>query len=116
MILLSLLPSPSLLPFLLYFTVSHTFFLVVGVTVMSYNVLCDKYATRQMYGYCPTWALGWEYRRNILLKEIIDSSADIIALQVCLCSNESCSVLTSVLGMCVDVEESILSKVMPSSL
>ena len=59
-------------------------FLSVGVTVMSYNVLCDKYATRQMYGYCPTWALGWEYRKNILLKEIIDSSADIIALQVCI--------------------------------
>ena len=49
---------------------------------MSYNVLCDKYATRQMYGYCPTWALGWEYRKGILLKEIMDSSADIIALQV----------------------------------
>ncbi|TMW41140.1 hypothetical protein DOY81_013779 [Sarcophaga bullata] len=26
-------------------------------TVMCYNVLCDKYATRQMYGYCPSWAL-----------------------------------------------------------
>ena len=65
---------------------SLSLFLLVGVTVMSYNVLCDKYATRQMYGYCPTWALSWEYRRNILLKEIIDSSADIIALQVCFCT------------------------------
>ena len=50
---------------------------------MSYNVLCDKYATRQMYGYCPTWALVWEYRKAALLKEILDSSADIISLQVC---------------------------------
>ncbi len=50
---------------------------------MSYNVLCDKYATRQMYGYCPSWALTWEYRKEALLKEIIDSTADIIALQVC---------------------------------
>ncbi len=49
---------------------------------MSYNVLCDKYATRQMYGYCPTWALDWDYRKSALLKEIQDASADIIALQV----------------------------------
>ena len=70
------------------FPLSLSLSLLVGVTVMSYNVLCDKYATRQMYGYCPTWALSWEYRRGILLKEIIDSSADIIALQVCF----SCSV------------------------
>lgn len=50
-------------------------------TVMSYNVLCDKYATRQVYGYCPTWALAWDYRKATLLKEIQDASADIIALQ-----------------------------------
>lgn len=51
-------------------------------TVMSYNVLCDKYATRQQYGYCPSWALVWEYRKSAILKEILDSTADIIALQV----------------------------------
>lgn len=34
-------------------------------TVMCYNVLCDKYATRQMYGYCPSWALSWEYRKKV---------------------------------------------------
>ncbi|KAA0717287.1 CCR4-NOT transcription complex subunit 6-like [Triplophysa tibetana] len=34
-------------------------------TVMCYNVLCDKYATRQLYGYCPSWALNWEYRKRI---------------------------------------------------
>lgn len=32
---------------------------------MCYNVLCDKYATRQMYGYCPSWALTWEYRKKV---------------------------------------------------
>ena len=32
---------------------------------MCYNVLCDKYATRQMYGYCPSWALNWEYRKKV---------------------------------------------------
>lgn len=50
-------------------------------SVMSYNILCDKYATRQMYGYCPPWALNWEYRRNTIFKEILHYSADIISLQ-----------------------------------
>jgi len=50
-------------------------------TVMCYNVLCDKYATRQMYGYCPGWVLKWEYRRKAILEEIRHYSADIISLQ-----------------------------------
>nr|CAB3232271.1 CCR4-NOT transcription complex subunit 6-like [Phallusia mammillata] len=49
--------------------------------VMSYNVLCDKYATRQLYGYCPPWALNWEYRRKIIIRDIQYYSADIVALQ-----------------------------------
>lgn len=49
--------------------------------VMSYNILTDKLATRQLYGYCPSWALTWEYRKQAILKEILDSQADIIALQ-----------------------------------
>lgn len=44
----------------------HFVFLGLGIfTVMCYNVLCDKYATRQMYGYCPSWALSWEYRKKV---------------------------------------------------
>ncbi|XP_013381924.1 uncharacterized protein LOC106152755 isoform X2 [Lingula anatina] len=50
-------------------------------TVMCYNVLCDKYATRQLYGYCPTWALNWEYRKKGILEEIRHYNADIISLQ-----------------------------------
>lgn len=50
-------------------------------TVMCYNVLCDKYATRQMYGYCPGWALSWDYRKKAILDEIRHYSADIISLQ-----------------------------------
>lgn len=52
------------------------------MTVMCYNVLCDKYATRQMYGYCPSWALTWEYRKKSILAEIRHYTADIISLQV----------------------------------
>lgn len=48
---------------------------------MSYNVLCDKLVTRQLYGYCPNWALSWEYRRKTISEEIKHYSADIISLQ-----------------------------------
>ncbi|CAF3245011.1 unnamed protein product [Rotaria socialis] len=50
-------------------------------TVMNYNILCDKYATRHVYGYCPSWALKWDYRRKQILEELRSYSADIIALQ-----------------------------------
>ena len=48
---------------------------------MCYNVLCDKYATRQYYGYCPAWALTWDYRKKLILDDIKNFNADIIALQ-----------------------------------
>ncbi|XP_012687966.1 CCR4-NOT transcription complex subunit 6a [Clupea harengus] len=50
-------------------------------SVMCYNVLCDKYATRQLYGYCPPWALNWEYRKKSIMQEIMNCSADVISLQ-----------------------------------
>ncbi|XP_046366720.2 uncharacterized protein LOC124142343 [Haliotis rufescens] len=50
-------------------------------TVMCYNVLCDKYCTRQQYGYCPSWALNWEYRKKGIMEEIRGCNADIISLQ-----------------------------------
>jgi CCR4-NOT transcription complex subunit 6 len=37
---------------------------------------------RGLYGYCPQWALNWEYRKKGILDEIKHFSADIIALQV----------------------------------
>lgn len=49
---------------------------------MCYNVLCDKYATRQLYGYCPSWALNWEYRKKGIMEDITNCDADIISLQV----------------------------------
>lgn len=50
-------------------------------TVMCYNVLCEKYATRQLYGYCPSWALLWDYRKQNIMKELLNYSADVISLQ-----------------------------------
>eukprot|EP00041_Stephanoeca_diplocostata_P015550 m.297136 g.297136 ORF g.297136 m.297136 type:complete len:513 (-) comp20076_c0_seq1:197-1735(-) len=50
-------------------------------TVFCYNVLCSKYATRQLYSYCPPWALEWDYRKENILKELEHYNADIILLQ-----------------------------------
>ncbi|KAK2115884.1 CCR4-NOT transcription complex subunit 6-like [Saguinus oedipus] len=61
---------------------------MTSFTVMCYNVLCDKYATRQLYGYCPSWALNWEYRKKGIMEEIVNCDADIISLQVNLNTRE----------------------------
>ena len=50
-------------------------------SVFCYNVLCDKYATRQLYGYCPSWALDWNYRKAQILREIYSHGTDIVLLQ-----------------------------------
>ncbi|KAG0233278.1 Glucose-repressible alcohol dehydrogenase transcriptional effector [Actinomortierella wolfii] len=50
-------------------------------TVFCYNILSEKYATPQLYGYTPSWALAWEYRKELILQEILAYSADIVCLQ-----------------------------------
>ncbi|XP_078435738.1 carbon catabolite repressor protein 4 homolog 1-like [Wolffia australiana] len=50
-------------------------------TVLSYNILSDANATSEIYGYCPSWALSWQYRRQNLLREIVGYHADILCLQ-----------------------------------
>ncbi|KAI7867716.1 Endonuclease/exonuclease/phosphatase [Spinellus fusiger] len=50
-------------------------------TVLCYNILCQKYATSKAYGYTPSWALNWEYRKELLLAEISGWNADVICLQ-----------------------------------
>jgi len=51
------------------------------VKVFSWNVLCDKYATQQTYGYTPTGALNWEYRKDCIFEEIESRDADFLCLQ-----------------------------------
>ncbi|CAO3644494.1 unnamed protein product [Mucor hiemalis] len=50
-------------------------------TVLCYNTLCQKYATPQAYGYTPSWALNWDYRKELLVAEILGHNADILCLQ-----------------------------------
>lgn len=49
--------------------------------VLCYNILCDRYATATMYGYTPSWALSWEYRKEFILQEVMSYSSDICCLQ-----------------------------------
>lgn len=51
-------------------------------TVMSYNILCDKYTNPQQHGYAPSWVLAWDRRRQAILAEILEVNADLICLQV----------------------------------
>jgi len=51
------------------------------VKVLTWNILCDKFATSSLYGYTPSGALSWEYRRDRIIQEIRDRDADILCLQ-----------------------------------
>jgi len=51
-------------------------------TIFCYNILCERYASPQTYAYTPSWALNWEYRRELLMQqEILNYNADIVCLQ-----------------------------------
>jgi hypothetical protein len=51
-------------------------------SLLCYNILCEKYATSHMYGYTPAWALAWEYRKELILTEIMNYESDFLCLQV----------------------------------
>jgi len=55
---------------------------MIAFTVFCMNTLCDKYASPQMYGYCPSWALAWDNRKQLILTELLSNGTDIICLQV----------------------------------
>jgi CCR4-NOT transcription complex subunit 6 len=50
-------------------------------SVLCYNILCEKYATERLYGYTPSWALSWEYRKELILTEVMNYDADFLCLQ-----------------------------------
>ncbi|KAI1120633.1 glucose-repressible alcohol dehydrogenase transcriptional effector [Nemania abortiva] len=51
------------------------------IRVLSWNTLCDKYASSTLYGYTPASALTWEYRRDSIMQEFHERDADILCLQ-----------------------------------
>lgn len=62
-------------------------------TVISYNILSEKYATPQLFGYVPSWFINWEYRKQLIVHEILSYDPDIICLQV------SCTVYCNTLHL-----------------
>lgn len=51
------------------------------LSVLSYNILCDRYVTQAQYGYTSASALAWEHRRDVILEELRARDADILCLQ-----------------------------------
>uniref|UniRef100_A0A1B6L0R0 2',5'-phosphodiesterase 12 n=1 Tax=Graphocephala atropunctata TaxID=36148 RepID=A0A1B6L0R0_9HEMI len=54
--------------------------------VVSYNLLADVYsstsfAQSELFGYCPTYALNIDYRKQLFLKELLGYNADLVCLQ-----------------------------------
>ena len=49
--------------------------------VMCFNVLAQIYTNGQMYPYCPVWAMEWNYRKHLLLREILSYDCEILCLQ-----------------------------------
>ena len=51
------------------------------IRVVTYNVLAPIYATQSQYPYCDLWALSWNFRKHIILRELSALNADILCLQ-----------------------------------
>ena len=49
--------------------------------VFSYNILCDTYVNPVNYGYVPSVALSWDYRKEQILQEIQTHDPDFVCLQ-----------------------------------
>ncbi|KZW00190.1 hypothetical protein EXIGLDRAFT_604572 [Exidia glandulosa HHB12029] len=50
-------------------------------SVLCYNILCQWYAPSTMYGYTPAWALAWDYRKELILTEMMNYDNDFLCLQ-----------------------------------
>ncbi|EGO00230.1 hypothetical protein SERLA73DRAFT_107255 [Serpula lacrymans var. lacrymans S7.3] len=50
-------------------------------SVLCYNILCERFATERLYGYTPSWALSWAYRKELILTEIVNYDSDFLCLQ-----------------------------------
>ncbi|PCH36034.1 hypothetical protein WOLCODRAFT_28310 [Wolfiporia cocos MD-104 SS10] len=51
------------------------------ISTLCYNILCERCATERLYGYTPSWALAWDYRKELILDEILHHNSDFLCLQ-----------------------------------
>lgn len=49
--------------------------------VISYNILAELYATKQMYPYSDSWSLSWPYRRAMIQQELDEAQGDVVCMQ-----------------------------------
>jgi CCR4-NOT transcription complex subunit 6 len=49
--------------------------------VCCFNVLAENYASPERVAYCPSWALAWAYRREVIVNALLQCDADILCLQ-----------------------------------
>lgn len=54
---------------------------VETLSLLCYNILCERCATERLYGYTPSWALAWKYRKELILSEVLNYNADFLCLQ-----------------------------------
>lgn len=50
-------------------------------TVLTYNILAELYATAEAHPATQSFALKWQYRRQVILKELAQYGADVVCLQ-----------------------------------
>jgi CCR4-NOT transcription complex subunit 6 len=50
-------------------------------SVLTFNILCDKAATQNQFGYAPASTLHWEVRKKMILEEIAGRNAEVVCLQ-----------------------------------
>eukprot|EP00939_MAST-03C_sp_MAST-3C-sp1_P004804 g4804.t1 len=54
---------------------------VSPIRIVSYNILAEIYTNKQMYPYCPLWAMSWNFRKRNLMRQMFAFAADIYCLQ-----------------------------------
>ncbi|KAL5261047.1 hypothetical protein ACHWQZ_G006933 [Mnemiopsis leidyi] len=79
--LLDTLEAPASPPDRPWLTVREKTGKHMSFKVMCYNILSDSLAKGTKYGYCPSSALAWDHRKHLIMSQITESGADIIALQ-----------------------------------
>lgn len=57
-----------------------------AIRVVSYNILADYYADTEdgrnsLFSYCPQYAIDIDYRKQLLIKEIVGYNTDILCMQ-----------------------------------
>lgn len=76
----------------------------VPVRVLTYNILCPTYCSRNLYGYCPEWALKWNYRVRGLQHELRECGADVrssVDNTVQCCQNNTCCLYEDAFYFCL---------------